>query len=149
MRALPAAKIAELASDSRYMEIEGYQDDGTGGIRKTEIVGQGGKPLATLKDDFATLVFDTCGQISSLRETAGGRELVEQTVPFARLSVEKRIFGVRRMTRNGENFVLDVTGYGHGVGMSQYGADYYARQGMTWREILAHYYPGTELTLYA
>ena len=46
---------------------------------------------------------------------------------------------------DGENFVLDVTGYGHGVGMSQYGADYYARQGWTWREILAHYYPGTEL----
>jgi stage II sporulation protein D len=46
---------------------------------------------------------------------------------------------------NGENFVLSVTGYGHGVGMSQYGADYYARQGMTWREIIAHYYPGTEI----
>ncbi len=43
------------------------------------------------------------------------------------------------------SFVLDVTGYGHGIGMSQYGADYYARQGMTWREILAHYYPGTEI----
>lgn len=36
-------------------------------------------------------------------------------------------------------------GYGHGVGMSQYGADYYARQGYTWQEIIAHYYPGTEL----
>ena len=39
-----------------------------------------------------------------------------------------------------------VTGYGHGVGMSQYGANVLAEQGMTYSEILAHYYPGTELT---
>ena len=40
---------------------------------------------------------------------------------------------------------LSVVGYGHGVGLSQYGADYYARQGYTWREIIAHYYPGTQI----
>lgn len=40
---------------------------------------------------------------------------------------------------------LSVVGYGHGIGLSQYGADYYARQGYTWREIIAHYYPGTEI----
>lgn len=44
-----------------------------------------------------------------------------------------------------ETFTLTVKGYGHGVGMSQYGADYLARQGDTWREIVAHYYPGTEV----
>lgn len=49
---------------------------------------------------------------------------------------------------DGENFVFDVKGYGHGVGMSQYGADYYARQGLTWQEIIAHYYPGTEIADY-
>ncbi len=38
-----------------------------------------------------------------------------------------------------------VTGYGHGVGMSQYGAELMARDGATWQEILAWYYPGTEL----
>ena len=38
-----------------------------------------------------------------------------------------------------------VTGYGHGVGMSQYGANVMARGGADWREILDHYYPGTEL----
>ncbi len=46
---------------------------------------------------------------------------------------------------NGETFVFHVTGYGHGVGLSQYGADYYARQGMNYGEILRHYYPGTEI----
>ena len=42
-------------------------------------------------------------------------------------------------------FVFTVTGFGHGVGMSQYGAEVMARQGKDYREILAHYYPGTEL----
>ena len=43
------------------------------------------------------------------------------------------------------SFVFTVTGFGHGVGMSQYGADKMAREGADYREILAHYYPGTEL----
>lgn len=42
-------------------------------------------------------------------------------------------------------FTVTCRGYGHGAGMSQYGADYMARQGSSWREILKHYYPGTEV----
>ncbi|MBR2876768.1 MAG: stage II sporulation protein D [Clostridia bacterium] len=38
-----------------------------------------------------------------------------------------------------------VSGYGHGVGMSQYGADYMARQGSTYKEILEHYYKGVTI----
>ncbi|MDR0884199.1 MAG: stage II sporulation protein D [Oscillospiraceae bacterium] len=36
-------------------------------------------------------------------------------------------------------------GYGHGVGLSQFGAQTMAAQGSNWREILAHYYPGTTI----
>ena len=43
-------------------------------------------------------------------------------------------------------FRFTVTGYGHGVGMSQYGAEVMAASGADYREILAHYYPGTALT---
>lgn len=42
-------------------------------------------------------------------------------------------------------FTFTVKGYGHGVGLSQYGADYMARQGNDYREILSHYYSGAEL----
>ena len=44
-------------------------------------------------------------------------------------------------------FTFYVFGYGHGVGMSQTGANYLANQGWTWAEILAHYYydPGTSI----
>lgn len=44
-----------------------------------------------------------------------------------------------------ERFKVTCYGYGHGAGMSQYGADYMARQGSTWREILKHYYTGIEI----
>ncbi len=37
-------------------------------------------------------------------------------------------------------FTFDVFGHGHGVGLSQHGANYLAQQGWTWSEILAHYY---------
>lgn len=46
---------------------------------------------------------------------------------------------------SGGEFIVECCGYGHCVGMSQYGADYMARQGSTWQEILMHYYPGTEI----
>lgn len=42
-------------------------------------------------------------------------------------------------------FFFKTYGYGHSVGMSQYGADYMAKQGSTYEEILAHYYPNTEI----
>lgn len=42
-------------------------------------------------------------------------------------------------------FVLSGRGWGHGVGMSQYGALGMAQAGRTHDEILAYYYPGTEL----
>lgn len=45
-----------------------------------------------------------------------------------------------------DKFIFQTKGYGHGVGMSQYGADYMARQNKTYEEILAHYYPNTQLS---
>lgn len=41
-----------------------------------------------------------------------------------------------------EGVTFQVTGYGHGVGMSQYGANAMARAGKDYREILTHYYTG-------
>ncbi len=43
------------------------------------------------------------------------------------------------------SYIFKVKGYGHGLGMSQYSADYMARQGSTYREILEHFYEDTEI----
>jgi stage II sporulation protein D len=45
----------------------------------------------------------------------------------------------------GTVFLLDGRGWGHGVGMSQWGAEGYARHGYDYKRILAHYYPGTHV----
>ena len=45
-----------------------------------------------------------------------------------------------------EQIVFKVQGYGHGVGMSQTGADALAKQGYSYQDILKHYYTGIEIT---
>ena len=44
-----------------------------------------------------------------------------------------------------DTVTITTNGYGHRVGMSQYGADAMAVSGSSFQEILAHYYPGTAL----
>lgn len=57
-------------------------------------------------------------------------------------SLKSSVFTVKCTEKS---VTFDVTGYGHGVGMSQYGADFMARQGSTYDEILKHYYKGVEI----
>ena len=61
-------------------------------------------------------------------------------------SQARAIFGLRSASFEIEledgKFVFFVTGYGHGVGMSQYGANEMAKEGSSWREIIQHYYTG-------
>jgi stage II sporulation protein D len=52
---------------------------------------------------------------------------------------------VRAQPQPGATFVISGRGWGHGVGMSQYGALGLAREGWTYAQILAHYYQGTQL----
>ena len=49
------------------------------------------------------------------------------------------------MINEGENITFSTKGYGHGVGMSQYGACFMANNGADYKTILAHYYTGTNL----
>jgi stage II sporulation protein D len=50
--------------------------------------------------------------------------------------------------KNKDGYVYVTTkGYGHGVGMSQYGAEAMAKKGYSYEEILKHYYQGIELSV--
>ena len=46
---------------------------------------------------------------------------------------------------NKENIVFEVTGYGHGVGLSQYGANNLAKKGYNYEKIISHYYTGVNI----
>ena len=53
-----------------------------------------------------------------------------------------------KIEKQGENVQITTTGFGHGVGMSQYGAEGMAKKGYTYDEILKHYYQGVKIKKY-
>lgn len=61
----------------------------------------------------------------------------------------REVFGLRSaafdIVYKNNNFVFTVSGYGHGVGMSQFGANYMAQQGSDYKEIITTYYRGCEI----
>jgi SpoIID/LytB domain protein len=50
------------------------------------------------------------------------------------------------VSRAGDDYVFRGSGFGHGLGLCQEGAHVAARRGMSYRQILNHYFPGTRLT---
>jgi stage II sporulation protein D len=49
------------------------------------------------------------------------------------------------LTYSGKQWLIEGRGWGHGVGLCQWGAMEMAREGKRYKEILAHYYPGTSI----
>lgn len=84
-----------------------------------------------------------------LRSEAGG--ILEISIGGIKIKgTELRsIYGLRSTNVNinisGDKVNFDVTGFGHGVGMSQYGANYLAAEGKDYKEILKTYYTGVEI----
>ena len=87
---------------------------------------------------FTEVRMGESGAVSSLK--LGGVTLTGSQVRTL-LELRSPAFTVRW---DGKSFVFDVTGYGHGVGMSQYGANAMARKGESFRAILEWYYSGAE-----
>lgn len=102
------------------------------------------KPEADMTGDAEDWVSDTKRDLSGRVEhmTIGGVEFTGREL--------RELFSLRSTAfelehKDGE-FTFTVTGYGHGVGMSQYGANVMAKDGADYKEILLHYYPGAVLT---
>lgn len=64
-------------------------------------------------------------------------------------TIFRKLLGLRStdfdININGNEVAITTRGYGHGVGMSQYGANLMAKEGKTYDEILAHYYTNSEI----
>lgn len=109
------------------------------------------------KDDFAgrvkakypAAVFgsDPSKWVASVtRSQAGGIKQAKLCGTEVSGETMRVLFGLRSTNftvsyQNG-TFTFDVKGNGHGVGMSQYGAEYLAAHGKTWKQILTYYYTG-------
>ena len=72
-----------------------------------------------------------------LSADVGGKSATGNDIRLA-LGLRSASFDVRI---DGDTAVITTKGYGHGVGMSQYGANAMAEEGKRWRDIIAHYYP--------
>lgn len=89
-------------------------------------------------------------QIEILEYTEGNRV---KTIRIGNLNLSgveiRNIFKLKsakfEIIIDSENIKFSVIGYGHGVGMSQTGADSMAKQGSNYKEIIKHFYTGVEI----
>lgn len=105
-----------------------------------------------IKDNHPDFSIDYNQQdcIKTLETTAGGRV---KTIKLGNLELSgvevRNLLGLRsanftvEISENNIKFI--VKGYGHGVGMSQTGADALAKQGESYENIIKHYYTGVEI----
>ena len=94
------------------------------------------KSLKDLIEIKETSKAGTVVEVSLNKESFTGDEIRKA------FSLRSPVFAIKTTEKA---VTFNVTGYGHGVGMSQYGADFMARQGSTYEEILKHYYKGVEI----
>jgi stage II sporulation protein D len=92
------------------------------------------------KSDLAQVVERTSsGRIKKVRI---GSKVFDGTIVRERLGLYSTNFS---WTINGDKVQFETLGYGHGVGMSQYGANGMAKEGKDFREILQYFYQGVQL----
>ena len=110
------------------------------------------KVLAALPEADLSGTMDTWLQ-NAVTDTAGSVETVEVGGVMVKGSTVRSILGLRsacfEWEIQGQTLVFFVTGFGHGVGMSQYGANQMAAEGADYVEILTHYYTGVTVAPYA
>ncbi len=125
---------ADLAADGYETTVE-YSPEQVSAVLTSLELEPGNDPVAW----FGDAVRDDAGYITA------------QTVCGTAVSGTKmrRAFHLRSASfsveYNGTSFCFTTHGYGHGVGLSQYGAKALAEQGRTWQEILLYYFPGCEV----
>lgn len=105
------------------------------------------------KSDFCGKLEITCGdiQVSQINRadnhyvreiTINGKTFTGIQV-FQKLNLKSTDFTI---TPKGDTVEIQTLGFGHGVGMSQYGAQGMANDGYLYQDILKHYYQNTEIT---
>jgi len=109
--------------------------------------------VAKLRQKWPDIVIDPKNperQFKVLEESAGGRvKSMQVGNKVVKGSELRMLFGLNstdfKWERTGSSIKFTCTGYGHGVGMSQYGANAMAKKGLNYVDILKHYYTGVEI----
>ena len=110
--------------------------------------------VSKIKEKYSdfSVNFDEENCIQIIEYTSGGRIKTIKMGNHNLSGVEVRtILGLKSANfsvETGEKVRFKVTGYGHGVGMSQTGADSLAKQGYNYEDIIKHFYTGVEIVSY-
>ena len=110
------------------------------------------------KDEFKRIISEAAGcelapyvgeavlnESGSVKEIDLGGSVFKGTEVRKMFSLPSANFEI---AENGGGFLFKCRGRGHGVGMSQYGAEYFAENGMDYKDILKTYYKGVEIVKY-
>ena len=92
-------------------------------------------------DNFDVRVLKRSSTNRIITISVNGKEFSARTL-YDKLSLKSTDFSLKR---DGDKVIIDTVGYGHGVGMSQYGAKGMAEEGYNYKEILSYYYSGTSI----
>lgn len=101
---------------------------------------------------YSDIVFSSdCSSWISIQSTTNADTVVSVNVGSITITGQefRNVLGLRssafEVSYNGDTFDITTKGYGHDVGMSQYGANQLALQGYSYVDILKHYYNGVDI----
>lgn len=105
------------------------------------------------KDEFCEKLNISCENliINNILRSSSNRvnKIIINNMEFIGTDIRKKL-DLRstdfNITIASDKVVVTTYGYGHGVGMSQYGANGMAKEGYNYKEILSHYYTGIEIS---
>ena len=137
----PYLQVVETAGEEGYDQYESEVS-----LTKEELIDK----LETKYSDIS-IDFNNQDDIKILEYTDSGRV---KTVKFGNHNLSgvevRTLLGLRstnfEISRDGDNIKFAVKGYGHGVGMSQTGADSLAKEGKNCFDIINHFYIGVQIT---
>lgn len=136
----PYLQVVETAGEDAYSQ---YYSEIT--LTKEELLNKMKNKYSDFEIDFTN---SDCIQITEETDSNRVRTLKIGNKNIS--GVEARsIFALKStnflVNLEGDNIRFEVIGYGHGVGMSQTGADALAKQGKSYEEIIKHFYVGVEI----
>lgn len=156
-------KYSNPIGDILNVEITEKTDAG----RAKEVVITGTQGTHTLKLESTRNFFNLKSSMYEIIPSGDVQEVVTPLVNYVDVltskGIEKRELTAPILTKNGiieslptvtqsdfasngyGSYTFKGKGYGHGIGMSQYGAKGFADSGYTYEQILYHYFPGTVL----
>ncbi|WP_058486009.1 stage II sporulation protein D [Defluviitalea phaphyphila] len=109
------------------------------------------KIVNLLKERYPDIIInDLVGEFQIVERSSGGyvkkiqigNKLISGEEIRDIFNLKSSCFSVQE---EGDSLIFITKGYGHGAGMSQYGANYMAKQGKTYKDILKHYYQNIDI----